>query len=759
MAEFGKVTVKSTPTGADIFVDGSETGLVTTSTLTLGEGRHEISLKLEGYKDSKPRAVGISADKPITFSQKLSKLPPVPPPVPPEFAFDPSKPYDFFPDEEKVIQWFEEKQEFGFYHRGKPEISNMLVTPEQWFNIITPKPPPPPEPTTPLGQVFQAFLGHVPAWYQVWDNFIKFATERFPTLNFTQGMSPEDRKAFQDFGLREKMLFFGGPMNIQQVGESILGKQLADMTSKEIRSLAAADPNKLRNLWQGLTKSQRLGLYNALQAPGAPREAFKAVFRVVQEPIKKLVIPTWLKILTAAGTVATIWIGFQWVDFVFGLRKQKVLPPFQSEELKELGFASNAIVGLLETTKFSCDEDSFNKILLEVPPMNERWEKLITYTQENPLSKEQLEAFTDNALAYVGILPPQTGDALLATIVAARSKFNLQVEVEVAAIREKCAFGVIEPGDELYGTLILKTDPTETLVSVAGEATKHTSGEVLKILAGPHDILVEAEGFQSRRKAVFIKAGESQTASFILEKIPTEITPKAGRLQILVYDDKTGAPITATLLINGRVEKFPGHQFVLDVEPGAHEIRLEKATYDFYIDTISIEEGMITSIIARLKKIPEPELPPVEPPPEEIEPKEPEKGIVEVSANTEAQIFIGGEDIGKKTPARLELLPGTKTLTLKAEGYQNFTTKIYPSIDRPSSIAAEMTKIEEPEPETLLAELSFRSAPSSAKISINGVFTKKYTPDTILLEEGEYLVEITKSGFKTWAEPLRLVRE
>ena len=58
-----------------------------------------------------------------------------------------------------------------------------------------------------------------------------------------------------------------------------------------------------------------------------------------------------------------------------------------------------------------------------------------------------------------------------------------------------------------------------------------------------------------------------------------------------------------------------------------------------------------------------------------------------------------------------------------------------------------------------LARISIQSAPSSAKILVNGVWTKKYTPDSVLLEAGDYELALAKSGFKTWTTPLRLTEE
>ncbi|TES92890.1 MAG: PEGA domain-containing protein, partial [Candidatus Cloacimonadota bacterium] len=46
------IQVNSTPTGAQVFLDGSDTGRTTNTTLTnVSAGSHTVDLVMEGYED------------------------------------------------------------------------------------------------------------------------------------------------------------------------------------------------------------------------------------------------------------------------------------------------------------------------------------------------------------------------------------------------------------------------------------------------------------------------------------------------------------------------------------------------------------------------------------------------------------------------------------------------------------------------------------------------------------------------------------
>jgi hypothetical protein len=85
----GTVTVASTPPGAAIWVDESDTRKVTPDSLTLSPGEHSIELKLRSYEAKEARIVvpfGSKRDLELTLTKPGDGSEPLPPPVetPPE---------------------------------------------------------------------------------------------------------------------------------------------------------------------------------------------------------------------------------------------------------------------------------------------------------------------------------------------------------------------------------------------------------------------------------------------------------------------------------------------------------------------------------------------------------------------------------------------------------------------------------------------------------------------------------------------------
>jgi hypothetical protein len=77
--KYYNVTINSTPSGADITLDGKKTYRLTPETFTLAEGSHTIKLTRAGYEDLE-RIITVTKDE--TFSWTLTALPsPTPTPV------------------------------------------------------------------------------------------------------------------------------------------------------------------------------------------------------------------------------------------------------------------------------------------------------------------------------------------------------------------------------------------------------------------------------------------------------------------------------------------------------------------------------------------------------------------------------------------------------------------------------------------------------------------------------------------------------
>jgi PP-loop superfamily ATP-utilizing enzyme len=72
--QYGNLTVNSVPEGASIWLDGEDTSEVTNTTLTEVEvGKHNVTLKLEGYKDS-TKQVTIEANETAILDFVLAEI-------------------------------------------------------------------------------------------------------------------------------------------------------------------------------------------------------------------------------------------------------------------------------------------------------------------------------------------------------------------------------------------------------------------------------------------------------------------------------------------------------------------------------------------------------------------------------------------------------------------------------------------------------------------------------------------------------------
>lgn len=73
-ATTGTLVVQSTPTGAQIWIDGTNTGKISPDTVkNLSAGNHALTLKLDGYKDTVQTAVSITASQTTTRNITLTR--------------------------------------------------------------------------------------------------------------------------------------------------------------------------------------------------------------------------------------------------------------------------------------------------------------------------------------------------------------------------------------------------------------------------------------------------------------------------------------------------------------------------------------------------------------------------------------------------------------------------------------------------------------------------------------------------------------
>ncbi|KKN23845.1 hypothetical protein LCGC14_0900750 [marine sediment metagenome] len=591
----------------------------------------------------------------------------------------------------------------------------MAPTPTEEIPEPTPTPTPTePAPFTPFAQLLQHVLGEVPEWWKPIDDFSRWATDTFG-LDFGRTLSAEDRAKFEELGISTKILFIGGPMSIQQVGATTAGKTLTQMTAGEIKALARTDPGAIRVAWNKMPASIRLGLHTILQKTPLGQEASDAIFSITGPALQQQ------GIARLTDTISAIWKPIAFVGALVGLKE--AVSWFHKELPEVIGFPLRDLV------------------------RDEKWEEAARIL---PVYK--------NLVGIATTFFRNTGfEALLGLPIwqGYADAYDAQVSVWEKEISEGLAAG--QPDT----SITVNTNEDPALASIAAIFLQKTTPFTINIAPGSYDLTVEKEGFKPRTVRIFPKEGTNTPVTVDLDPISPEITPRAGRLEIAAYDKKTNTPALASFFVNDRLEKATAHAIALDMVPGAYEIRVEAFGFKVWTDTVLVEEGVDTKVRAELEKpaITPPEIPPEEPPLGQIPPEEPQKGRLEVSANTQAQIFIGGTDSGFKTPHSFDLTQGIYSVTLEAKGFISRSTTTLIKAGETSNVSLELQATDAPLVTQKLAKVSIQSEPSSAKILVNGVWTKKYTPDSVLLEAGDYEIALSKSGFKTWRTPLRLEEE
>ena len=332
-------------------------------------------------------------------------------------------------------------------------------------------------------------------------------------------------------------------------------------------------------------------------------------------------------------------------------------------------------------------------------------------------------------------------------------------KLQVTAMRTLIGAGLEDGGEP--STLKVTTDQDPAQAIIVGIEAEFQTPFTESIAPGSYSVQVTKEGFEPQAKTAIVKTGQGTILSFTLKQIEPEPEPSLGRLQVSVFDFKTNAAIKGTLIIDGTAEKFHLHSYVLDLTPGTYTLQIEEPQYEPWTDTISVSKGETTTIKAELKKVVEPEPPGPEPPTDPPVPPTPKPtmGRLELSSEPKASVHIAGREVVSETPAVIELQQGFYDVVFKAEGFKDLRRSAVIKAGELSRLAVSLESIETPTPTTLLPKVNVNSNPTGAKILINGEWTKKYTPDSVLLLPGEYELSLTKSGFNQWFYALNLVRD
>ncbi|AFL95915.1 hypothetical protein containing PEGA domain [Thermococcus cleftensis] len=323
-------------------------------------------------------------------------------------------------------------------------------------------------------------------------------------------------------------------------------------------------------------------------------------------------------------------------------------------------------------------------------------------------------------------------------------------------------------------TLRVSSDPSDAAVYIDGEYRGKTPLTV-RLPSGRHDVVIMKEGYRPYNTTVVLETGEYRTIYASLDKIvgklrvestpsnakvyldgdyigrtplTQELSPGTYRIKLLldgyfeysttvtVRDNETkvisaalkpkpgtlgvtSEPAGAKVYVNGTyIGTTPVQGYSLS--PGIYRVKVTMTDYQAYEKVITVEPGQEYRISARLT---------------------PSWGVLKVNSNPSgAEVYINGDAAGK-TPLELKLDPGTYTVRLSIEGYEDYEDSIEVRAGETAEVSANLDPI---------GYLTVLSEPSGAEVYLGDTYIGNTPLTGYKVRAGTYWVTIKKEGYDVY---------
>jgi serine/threonine protein kinase len=180
-----------------------------------------------------------------------------------------------------------------------------------------------------------------------------------------------------------------------------------------------------------------------------------------------------------------------------------------------------------------------------------------------------------------------------------------------------------------------------------------------------------------------------------------------------------------------------------NLQPGQHSITISKAGYSSDSRTLNVTSGNRTTASIHLAQL--------------------MATLVVKSDPPGASIYVDGRDMATKTPAQVSIDKGQHVVLVRMSGYldetmsgqftlgQTYgfapTLRALGNIDSIKTVGGKMSRLFGAKAQPGQATLTIHTQPKGAQISINQHMLEKNSPVDVLLDPGNYEVEITLSGY------------
>jgi hypothetical protein len=252
--------------------------------------------------------------------------------------------------------------------------------------------------------------------------------------------------------------------------------------------------------------------------------------------------------------------------------------------------------------------------------------------------------------------------------------------------------------------------------SISGGWFKFPFGDRILMREGSYNVHIKKEGYYDISQALQIDETPSRTVIVELRKLPGKLT---------VYtDDVPNAIVTVD---DTKVGQAPYGE--LELEPGTHTISILADRYLPFADRL-IVPGLGLKQEYHVQLVPQ-------------------WANVDISSKPSgAAVFNGQEKVGE-TPLTLELMEGTHTLSVVADGFKAWDGSIETVSNR-----NQVLPLIQLEPAN--AQLQVNSIPRGANVTVNGRY-RGQSPIKLALSPGiDYQIGLSKAGYGSSVRRVRL---
>ncbi|QQR79705.1 MAG: serine/threonine protein kinase [Deltaproteobacteria bacterium] len=345
-------------------------------------------------------------------------------------------------------------------------------------------------------------------------------------------------------------------------------------------------------------------------------------------------------------------------------------------------------------------------------------------------------------------------DDILAHANTSKSLSGLELKAEPATDRLQVPHHTPHTSTEIKihdDTLLKKFENTAPSITVGKSTKKSKSGPALAIIGIL--IVLGLTGFFSYK---FFKPHQPTPTPQPSPQPTPQPTPQAEISSIVI----TTTPPGAKVYLNGSLTNLETPATMDKLETGReYQIRLVKDGFEDFTKIIPLTSTTPFKLETNLVALKTPTAP---------QPPIPTKGSIQISSfPTGAKIFVDGHEMSQATPAEIrELEVGRKySFKLQLPNYAEWSSVVDVKSADPITLQATLIPVpqtppaptptpQEPLPTPMLGSINVTSKPSGAKITLNGKYTGKTTPDTLkdLPANQKTTITLSKDGYQDWSK-------